>query len=240
MKSGFQIAHAVAFSAAHGLQPEANQIQAMAIHPTVLKPWNVRKGCFIELFEARGLIDVFVAEYWPGRNTSAGEKRRQQYLDRKRKNEGLLAGAPREQAIEEEDAVRDEQQFALESDLRDFLAANLHVLEPGLRLYRDGDQDGVEFQVDGGRIDLLALDRGGVPVVIELKLSKGRNAAVGQILYYMGWVDEHLKKGPSRGIIVAREIPKDLQLAVRRASGVSLFRYHVSLTVEQVTPQGEA
>jgi len=43
-------------------------------------------------------------------------------------------------------------------------------------------------------------------VVFELKVTRGRNKALGQLLYYMGWVDKHLGKGPCRGIIVAREI----------------------------------
>lgn len=234
------MANAVGFASAHGLRPEANQIQAMAIHPSVPKPWTVRKGCFIELFEAKGLIDLFVEENWPARNTPAGEQRRQEYLERKHLNEKLLAGEPADRGAEDDGQNREDQQFPFESDLRDFLAANLHVLEPGLQLYRDDDKNGVEFPVDGGRIDVLAVDRGGAPVVIELKLSRGRNAAVGQILYYMGWVDENLNIGPSRGIIVAREIPEDLQLAVRRVMGVTLFQYRVSLTVEKVQDRGPA
>jgi endonuclease len=70
--------------------------------------------------------------------------------------------------------------------------------------------------------------------VIELKLSKGRNKAVGQLLYYMGWIDANLGHGPCRGMIVAREIPTDLVLAVQRASGISLLRYKVNLSIEQV------
>lgn len=132
-----------------------------------------------------------------------------------------------------------EQRFALEADLRDFLAANLQVIEPGLKLYRDGEQDGVEFSVDRGRIDILAIDRNGTPVVIELKLAKGRNRAIGQLLYYMGWIDQNLGKGQSRGIIVARDIPDDLLIATNRVSGVSLYRYRVSMSVERVRSASE-
>ena len=128
-----------------------------------------------------------------------------------------------------------EQQFALEANLRDFLANNLSVLEHGLQLYRSGDRDGVEFSIGQGRIDILAVDKDDRFVVIELKLSRGRNKALGQLLYYMGCVDEQLGKGPCRGIIVASEIPDDLMTATRRAPGVSLFRYHISMTVEPVS-----
>lgn len=101
-------------------------------------------------------------------------------------------------------------------------------------MYREGERTGVEFAIDGGRIDVLALDPRGTPVVIELKLSQGRNRTIGQLLYYMGWLDRHLGKGRSRGIIVAKEIPDDLIVAVQRLPEVALFRYRVAMTAEAV------
>jgi RecB family endonuclease NucS len=74
-------------------------------------------------------------------------------------------------------------EFALEAHLRDFLAKNLDRIEPGLRLYDSPERDGIEFPVDGGRIDLLAMDQNGKFVVVQLKLSQGRNKTLGQLLY---------------------------------------------------------
>ena len=51
----------------------------------------------------------------------------------------------------------------------------------------------------------------------------------------MGWVDKNLAKAPCRGIIIAKEIPSDLALAVQRVPGVSLYRYNLSVSVELVT-----
>jgi len=241
MKSpSFRIADAFSFGTAHGLQAELAQIQSMEVHPTFKSPNVVRKGYLVELFEARGLMEAFVEQYWLGRHTDAGERRRQKFLDLKLRNERLLGGELDDEMPEDEDESSEEQRFALEADLRDFLAANLQVIEAGLKLYRDGEQDGVEFSVDRGRIDILAIDRNGIPVVIELKLSKGRNRAIGQLLYYMGWVDENLGKGKSRGIIVAREIPEDLVVAVKRVPGVTLYRYNIAVTTELVGKGGDA
>lgn len=89
--------------------------------------------------------------------------------------------------------------------------------------------------MDEGRVDILARDKTGRFVVFELKVSRGRNKTLGQILYYMGWVDKHLGKGPCRGIIIAKDISDDLILATRRVQGVSLYRYKLSVSVEQVT-----
>jgi RecB family endonuclease NucS len=69
---------------------------------------------------------------------------------------------------------------------------------------------------------LLAVDQEGKYVVIELKLSQGRNKTLGQLLYYMGWVDQHMGGAPCRGFIIASDITEELSIAVARVPGVSL------------------
>ncbi|MFG0251478.1 MAG: DUF91 domain-containing protein, partial [Phycisphaerales bacterium JB038] len=64
-------------------------------------------------------------------------------------------------------------EFAYEKDLQSFLTRNLHLLEPGLRLYEDEGINGIEFDAGGRRIDILAVDAEGGRVVIELKVSRG-------------------------------------------------------------------
>lgn len=61
-------------------------------------------------------------------------------------------------------------EFAYEADLRNYLAKNLPMIEPGLKLYQDEGITGVEFDVGGRRIDILAIDAKGDLVVIELKV----------------------------------------------------------------------
>ena len=92
----------------------------------------------------------------------------------------------------------------------------------------------LEFPIDNGFIDILAVDQKKRFVVVELKVGKGRNKTVGQLLYYMGWVDKNLGKGPCRGMIIAKEIPDDLLLTVQRVPGISVARYHLSVSVEAV------
>jgi hypothetical protein len=190
----------------------------------------------VDLFEKRGLLDAFKDQHWTYGKTSAGEQKRKWYLRLKARYEDFLAGRGEEEGPDGDGSTEDtEQQFAVESDLRDFLANNLSIIEPGLRLYHEHDRDGVEYPVEDGRIDILAMDKDDRPVVIELKLSRGRNRTIGQILYYMGWVDEHLGKGPCRGMIIAREISDDLAVAVQRVPDVFLYRYRLSVSVERVS-----
>lgn len=68
--------------------------------------------------------------------------------------------------------------------------------------------------------------------MIELKLSQGRNKTLGQLLYYMGWVDKNLGKGPCRGFIIASDITAELAMAAARAPGVSLARYRMNFAIE--------
>lgn len=127
-------------------------------------------------------------------------------------------------------------EFAYESDLRDFLAKNLSLLEPGLQLYQEEGITGVEFPAGGRFIDLLAVDAQRRYVVIELKVSKGYDRVIGQLLRYMAWIEKnHAEPGQSvRGIIAAREISNDLRLACSYLPNVALFEYELSVQLREV------
>jgi Endonuclease NucS len=229
---------AYAFGAEHGLQHEVDDIRNMVIEWDRSYTSSLRRGYIVELFEKHGIFEDFKASHWAYGNTPSGATRQGRYLRIKQEYENFLAGrgpdGPDDGEPEDDESG---QQFAAESDLRDFLANNPACIEPGLSLYRIGDRSGVEFPVENGYIDILAVDREGRFVVIELKVGRGRNKAVGQLLYYMGWVDKNLGKGSCRGMIIAKEIPDDLMLAVQRAPGVSVSRYHLSVSVELVSPK---
>ena len=229
---------AYAFGAANDLEREVNEIRDMVIEWDSSYTSSLRRGYVVELFEKRGIFEEFKTKYWAFGNTPTGATQRRRYLRIKTQYKEFLAGrgpeAESEASIDEEE---ESQQFAAESDLRDFLAKNPACIEPGLRLYQDSGRSGIEFPVEAGFIDLLAIDRNQSFVVIELKVGQGRNKAIGQLLYYMGWVDKQLGKSPCRGMIIAKDIPDDLVLAVQRVPGVSLFRYSLSVAVELVSPK---
>ncbi len=127
-------------------------------------------------------------------------------------------------------------EFAYEHDLRDFLARNLQLIESGLTLYTDEGITGVEYPVGGRFIDLLAIDLSGNYVVIELKVSKGYDRVVGQLLRYMNWVKLNQAESSQgvRGIIIAKNISEDLRLACSRLPDVALFEYELAVTVKPV------
>jgi len=123
-------------------------------------------------------------------------------------------------------------EFAYERDLRDYLAKNLHIISPDLTLYEEEGVRGVEFPVGGRYVDILARDSEGY-VVIELKVSKGYDRVVGQLLRYVNWIKQnHAEEGQRvRGIIVAKQIGEDLSLACSEIPNVELYEYELSVTV---------
>lgn len=223
------------FATQHNLGEQAAVIRSMAIDGFKNQHSSVRRGYMLKLLEEHGLLAEFIAQHWSYGKTPGGEAKRRRYLQLWARHEAVLSGRDlREEADDDEESSTD-QSFAVESDLRDYLAHNLSVIEPGLRVFEQGERKGVEFPVAGGFIDILAKDRDGRFAVIELKLSRGRNKTIGQLLYYMGWVDKNLGgREPCRGLIVAREITDDLLVATTRAPGVSLHRYRIAMVVEAV------
>jgi len=127
--------------------------------------------------------------------------------------------------------------FALESHLRDYLARNLHSLSGfthQLKLYSDAGRNGVEFQTEVGNIDILAISETGEFYVFELKLGKGPDSAVGQILRYIGWIKEHLSNGKAvHGVIVAEDISAKLKYAASTVPHISLMEYSLKFDVRK-------
>jgi endonuclease len=143
---------------------------------------------------------------------------------------------------EENVVAQGSDQFAYESDLRNYLAKNLPLIEPGLRLYEDEGITGIEFPVGGRFIDILALDSTGALVVIELKVSRGYDRVVGQLMRYIAWIRENQADAGQqvRGVIVAREISEDLFLACSLLPDVQLYEYQLSLSLKQVQREQRA
>ncbi len=159
--------------------------------------------------------------------------------------EGDVAREQEITAAEEDDddagAPPGSTEFLLERDLQRYLAENLGCIETGLRLHEADGIKGIEFEAGGGRrIDILAVDKEGALVVLELKVSKGYDRVVGQLLRYVNWIRLNVAE-PSqrvRGIIVCRSMSEDLRLACANINDVELYEYQLSVTVNKVPALG--
>lgn len=130
----------------------------------------------------------------------------------------------------------EEFKFSFERDLEETLAANLADLEPGLRLYKQGNIMGRQIDAgEIGRIDLLAVADDGALVVIELKAGDADDRVCGQIQRYMGWVKETIGEDRDvRGIIVASGFTTRLKYAAKPVRSLKLKSYRVRFEFEDV------
>jgi endonuclease len=224
----FDKSDAVAWFAKHYPRVRSTTVQmhveGMAINSTTRKHHpNIRPGSEHDFFfkVGPGKFRLWVPETDPApiyRDQLAGQK--------------VIEPIDKEEAEDAEVEEAAAQTFAYESDLRNYLSKNLGALEAGLTLYKDEEFEGVEFPVGGRFIDILAVGKSGDFVVIELKVSRGHEKTIGQLLRYMGWVEKNLAAGKSvRGVIVAREMTEDLRLAATQIRNVRLFEYELAVKV---------
>jgi hypothetical protein len=187
----------------------------------------------LAVLREKGLLDKFIADYWPYGATLEGEKKIAAY-------DSHYAMAKAESGIDEDEVDElngDADGFVYEKELQNYLAKNPGLLEPGMTLWDVGEgHSATEFQVDekGRRIDILAKDKNGIPVVIELKVSRGHEKVIGQALYYRECVKAKLNVPSVRTIIIAREISPELRIALKAVSDVTLFEYRLSMTLTKI------
>lgn len=83
-----------------------------------------------------------------------------------------------------------------------------------------------------GRIDILAEDRSGNRVVIEVKVGEAKDSVVGQIARYLGWFARQDGKNP-RGFVIASGFPEGVRYAATMIPNLSLLSYRVNFTFEE-------
>lgn len=151
--------------------------------------------------------------------------------------EALIGGAPlpaNSPVMTSEGLVEDPVAFGMEKHLEDFLVANWSQTELG-RDYDifsdDGEIVGQQYQTDTGALDILAISKDRKRLlVVELKKGRASDAVVGQILRYMGFVQEVLaEEGQSvEGAVIALDDDHRIRRALAMVPSISFFRYKVS------------
>jgi RecB family endonuclease NucS len=78
------------------------------------------------------------------------------------------------------------------------------------------------------------LDEEGNFIVFELKLSRGADKALGQILRYMGWVKKNLANDKLvKGVIVANKVDEKIKYAVMMTSDITLYEYEMNFVLSR-------
>ena len=138
------------------------------------------------------------------------------------------------------DKEGDRTEFVLEKYLEDFIISNWDKInfEYDLEIFtdKDGNVGQQYYTAEIGYIDILARDKKTNDlVVIELKKGKESDYVVGQILRYMGWVEQNLcKKGQKvRGIIILKECDKKLNYALSKVSDIEAREYNIDFQLKK-------
>jgi len=218
------------FLAQKGFENEANEIR-QSKDKYMSYTSTLRRGKVLELLEKNNLLEGFIDKYWPFGKTEKGKRKIQRY---KRILNSFLSSDSNED--EEEEERIEETSFAYEEDLRDYLSNNLSVIEPELRLFwDDNDVEGIDYPIDADnrRVDILAIDKNNVPLIIELKVSRGYEKVIGQCLYYKNRVRQVLNATKVRIVIIAREITPQLKTAAQDLPDVELFEYKLSVKLQR-------
>jgi len=139
--------------------------------------------------------------------------------------------------IETQETV--DSSFQLEKHLEDFLIANWETTDLSKKydlIVEEGELKSQQYQTDIGKIDLLVKDKtSGEYVVIELKKSQTSDDTIGQVTRYMGWVKKNIPNVPSvSGIIIAGGFDKKLKYSLEMISGIKLFQYKISFSLEEM------
>ena len=151
--------------------------------------------------------------------------------------EALMGGMPAPAAtpmMTSEGLVEDPVAFGMEKHLEDFLVSNWNQTELGrdYDIYTDdGEIVGQQYPTDTGALDILAISKDRKRLlVVELKKGRASDAVVGQILRYMGFVqDELADEGQTvEGAVIALDDDHRIRRALAMVPSVSFFRYKVS------------
>ncbi len=233
-KRNFSLYDAYDFLSQNGLDQESSEIKNSSDKFKSYKS-TLRRAKIIVLVRDKKLLNSFCNNVWPSGLTEKGKSRISFFENLVERFNADQEGTTDED--EENEMATEENEFAYENDLRNYLIKNLSVIERGLRIYETQDgTTGAEFSIPGTsrRIDILALDNQNNMVVIELKVSRGYEKVVGQTLYYQSMIKSHFKQEKVRAIIIAREITPELKMATLYLPDFELFEYQLSLTLNKI------
>ena len=125
--------------------------------------------------------------------------------------------------------------FSYKDDVQDILAKDLEAIETGLILYKSDEKNGIKYPAGGKYIDILAMDKDGNYVVIEIDYGRGYETKIGEVLRNKNWIERNIAKAGQkvRGIIISNEITEDLMMACINLSEIELYEYEIFVKIKR-------
>lgn len=142
-----------------------------------------------------------------------------------------------------EDVAEDSSVFVLEKYLEDFIVTNFStIFQVALKIYQDTEgNDGQQYTTDIGYIDILAVEpKSNSFVVIELKRGRPSDQVIGQVLRYMGWVQEKLCVDGQKvkGVVICQHRDEKLAYALKMVNDIDVRYYSVSFSLREAPAAG--
>jgi restriction system protein len=148
--------------------------------------------------------------------------------------ERLIGSDSKHKLLSTDETMEDLSAFAMEKHLEDFLIQNWSQTDFGKEydiFEEDGEIVGRQYPTDTGPVDILAVKKDKSELlIIELKKGRASDAAVGQILRYMGYAIQELSEPNQkvRGVIIALEDDQRIRRALIPTSNIDFYRYQIS------------
>lgn len=120
--------------------------------------------------------------------------------------------------------------------LREYFSKNLDLIESNLELYVDiYGNDGVGFPTDFGEIDILAVDKNGAFVVMNIDAGRVDDDAIGKILKFRNWIKRHIASGKMvRCYLVGSEIPEQVRYSFAEYNDIFLREFEICIKLKEV------
>jgi len=124
--------------------------------------------------------------------------------------------------------------FTYEKDLQKALVKQAEKLFPEYKIFGD-NLDGVEYQIEGKRIDLLLENHEKKELMaIELKAGIADFKVFGQISMYLGLLKKEFPQMTIKGTIIAGKIDETLKYATITNDKIKIMEYNMELILNKI------
>ena len=121
--------------------------------------------------------------------------------------------------------------FNYERDLKNSMVSQISELFPEYKIYGKNNE-GIEYLIDGKRIDILLEKNDGCLLAVELKSGVANFKVFGQVSMYLGLLMNRFPDKQIKGCIVAGEIDLTLKNATKTTNSISLKTYKMNLELQ--------
>jgi hypothetical protein len=133
--------------------------------------------------------------------------------------------------IEDFDYIENSNNFSYEKDLKTSMVSQISELFPEHKIYGENNE-GVEYLIEGKRIDILLEKNDGSLFAIELKSGTANYKVFGQLSMYLGLLMDKFPEKEISGCIVAGEIDNTLKSATKTTELIKLKTYKMKLELQ--------